>query len=99
MKYFSRPFLALVLFTFAMSSILCSNINTASSKDRKYHIILIYLVHDDWYYGGGYYESFSKLMGAVGGETQQKMLDDVYESLEESMEDKDCIPFDMKNIK
>jgi hypothetical protein len=82
-----------------MSSIIDSDINTALLTDGKYHIILIYLVHDDGYYGGGYYEPSSNSMGAIGGESRDKMVEDAYESLEESMEDEDYIPFDIKNIK
>ncbi|CAF1349956.1 unnamed protein product [Rotaria sp. Silwood1] len=83
-----------------MSSIIDSNMNTTSSTDgkyHKYHIVLIYLVHENGYCGGDYHEPSSALMGTIGGELRENMLDEAYESLEECMEDKDYIPFDIQN--
>ncbi len=82
-----------------MSSTADLNFETIFSKDGKYHIMLIYLVKDDGYYGGGYYADYFKLMGAVGGESFDKMIDEAYESLEMSIEDEDYLPFDIKKIK
>lgn len=82
-----------------MSSVVDYDINQTTSTNAKYHIMLIYSVDDDGYYEGGFYEPSTHGMGAVGGESLDKMLDEAYEALEESIQDEGHIPFDIKNIK
>ena len=69
------------------------------SADGKYHLVFIYLVHDDGYCGGGYDAEHFKLFAAVGGETIEKMIDEAYDHLEEHLEDEKDLPFDIKNLK
>jgi len=68
-------------------------------NDDKYRIILIYLVEDGGSYGGGYYEPFTDLMGAVGVDSIDVMVNEAYESLKQAMEIMDEVPFDINNIK
>ncbi|CAF1095318.1 unnamed protein product [Adineta ricciae] len=84
-----------------VTSIMDDNINTSSVKDKKYHIILIYLVHeeDNNYCGGGYRDVPTKLVGAVGGDTINDMVDEAYESLEENVRTEINVPFNTENIK
>ncbi len=82
-----------------MSSIVDFNINKTSSADDKWHLVLIYLVHEDGLYQGSYYEPSSHSLGGVSGKSCDEMVDDAYESLEEFIEDEINIPFDIKTIK
>jgi len=82
-----------------MSSIVDFNINKISSIDDKWHLVLIYLVHEGDLYQGTYYEPSSYSLGGVSGKSLDEMVDDAYESLEECIEDKINIPFDIKKIK
>ena len=83
-----------------MSSIVDFNNNKSSLTDGKYHLLLVYLVHDGGhYYGGGFYEPSLKMTGAFGGDSIKEMVDDAYELLEDGMKDEKNIPFDIKNIK
>ena len=73
--------------------------NTMSLKDDKYHILLIYLLHEDGYYDGGYDAKLLNLRGADGGESYEEMVDQVYESLKDCIEGESDIPFDIENTK
>jgi hypothetical protein len=83
-----------------MSSIIDSKINETLLTVEKHRLILIYLVQDDGSYGGGYYEPCVDLMGAVGGESINEMIEDAYGSLKDAAEViTDPMPFDVNNIK
>ena len=82
-----------------MSSTVDLNMNTTLSSDGKRHIIMIYLIDEEGWYGGGYYEPFWSLMGGVKGRSRETIIDNAYESLEEFIEDEDYVPFDRTNIK
>jgi hypothetical protein len=59
-----------------------SNMNEIWPTDGKHRITLIYLVEDDGFYGGGYYEPSVDLMGGVGGDSIAEMVNEAYASLE-----------------
>lgn len=80
-----------------MTLMIDSNIN--KTTDGKYHIVLIYRVHDDGSYGGGYYEPSVDLMGGIGGDSINKMVNEAYESLEQATEVVGDVPFDIYHIK
>jgi hypothetical protein len=82
-----------------MSSTADRNIEKILSADGKYHIILIYLVHDDGYCGGAYFTEYFKFVAGVGGESVDKMIDQAYKMLKGHMKDEDFNPLDIKNIK
>jgi hypothetical protein len=82
-----------------MSSTADLNSETIFSADGKYHLTLVYLVHDDGSCGGGYVAKYFKWRAAVGGESIDKMIDEAYDIFEGYMEDEDQVPFRIKNIK
>jgi hypothetical protein len=82
-----------------MSSTADLNSETIFSADGKYHLTLVYLVHDDGSCGGGYVAEYFKWGAGVGGESIDKMIDEAYDIFEGYMEDEDQVPFRIKNIK
>ncbi|UJR30090.1 hypothetical protein I4U23_017631 [Adineta vaga] len=84
-----------------MESTVNNNLNTSLSKDNRYRIIFVFLVHNDEdnYCGGMFYDPSSKLMGAAGGDTLDDMINEAYESLEENVKTETFVPFDTENIK
>lgn len=69
------------------------------SKNGKYHITLIYLVHDDQSCGGSYHARFLDLRAGVGGQTIQKMIEQAYDALEADMEGENYMQSDVDNVK
>lgn len=82
-----------------MSSMVDSNMNEIWPTDGKHRITLIYLVEDDGFYGGGYYEPSVDLMGGVGGDSIAEMVNEAYASLERATKAVGTVPFDINDIK
>jgi hypothetical protein len=80
-----------------MASSSYSNFNDVASS--PYHVVVVYLLDDDGYLGGGFRIEPMNFRGGVCARSLDALLVDCYESLEVGIEMSDNVPFDTTDIR